>query len=689
MNQRRVAHLCLWCEEIWSDDHKCVNKPSYNCMFSFGEDDEGFAFVMVTKEALKPSSMNELQEEVLPLSKNHPLEEIGEPDPCISLDWTVISDARQMFDEMPIPDFILEMAQLAKTSQVEFEGCDHEIGIDEVHYDQLPENQGSVVRSSEVLRLNNENDDTNQGKNGEIQVGDQCSNPSFSLVDEVIGKFSCFGQPIFIDKVHLPKAHYMFDEVLKGDDDDANVSLEIIARDDILASKYNMCDESLRPNLESILPLEHEIMIINVKFQHFIPLLGVKNELVKKIVDLEDLRWNMNGSICCYVLVFDPRDLLMHINMTELNPCTKFFESKNGWKANISYKEVHSWSKVIVQMHIWEPLDNIIELPSFQNDVTCPWINREMFCYWVKSYLGCHPSVLLMVDVEMVSSLLGRKKLSSLFSGILFSRFGIFFQNDTSCSWINDNGTILHVLVFIIKQSNNAHLPFGFTYVYPCTLLCMLLNELGGNKKRSWVGFKRATYMCLSFLESRIMLLVIYDLCLKTLSLFEFSYSRIIVVFSVLIFTLTLEDKGGFEEVGSDSVGLLLWRTLSSWRAIGKKNCERKRQLTANNISRSIRVSYFIFDPGGLNNSLTMTMNSYVAEVVWVFDPGGLFVVIVLVFDPGGSKDLLGVISGDFKLGYKDATRRPMIVLTLEDKGVLKEWELIHPKPFLQLIYYF
>ncbi|KAK9755914.1 hypothetical protein RND81_01G059000 [Saponaria officinalis] len=185
MNQRRVAHLCLWCEEIWSDGHKCVNKPSYNYMFSFGEDDEGFAFVMVTKEALKPSSMNELQEEVVPLSKNHPLEEIGEPDPCIPLDWTVISNARQMFDEMPIPDFILEMAQLAKTSQVEFEGCDHEIGIDEVHYDQLPENQGSVVRSSEVLWLNNENDDTNQGKNGEIQVGDQCSNPSFSLVDEV------------------------------------------------------------------------------------------------------------------------------------------------------------------------------------------------------------------------------------------------------------------------------------------------------------------------------------------------------------------------------------------------------------------------------------------------------------------------------------------------------------------------
>ncbi|KAK9676777.1 hypothetical protein RND81_11G099900 [Saponaria officinalis] len=221
----------------------------------------------------------------------------------------------------------------------------------------------------------------------------------------------------------------------------------------------------------------------------------------------------------------------------------------------------------------------------------------------------------------------------------------------------------------------------------------MLLNELGRNKMRSWViigvEFKGAIYMCLSFFEGRIMLFVLHDLCLETLPLFEFSHSRIIVVFSTSILTLTLEDKGGFEKVGSNSVGLLLWRTLSLWRAIRKNICERKCLPTVNNIFTSIEVNYFIFDPGGLNNSLMLIMSSFVTVIVWVFDPGGLVAMIVLVLDPGGSNNLLRVLSVNFNLDYKDEVRRLMIVLTLEDKGVLKEWELIHPKPFLKLIYYF
>ncbi|KAK9681857.1 hypothetical protein RND81_10G032200 [Saponaria officinalis] len=68
----------------------------------------------------KLSWMSELQEEALPLTTHHLLGEIGEPDPFISREDTVVSGAQEVFDEMPVPDFILEMAQLEKTSQVEF-----------------------------------------------------------------------------------------------------------------------------------------------------------------------------------------------------------------------------------------------------------------------------------------------------------------------------------------------------------------------------------------------------------------------------------------------------------------------------------------------------------------------------------------------------------------------------------------
>ncbi|KAK9725729.1 hypothetical protein RND81_05G164900 [Saponaria officinalis] len=106
---------------------------------------------------------------------------IEEQSRSIYMEKERLTDVHKVFDEMFVPTFILEMAHLAKTLQVEFGGCDHEIGIDEVYYDPLPElfltlNQGSVVRSSEDSLLNNEDDDTKRGKNGEIQVGDQCSN---------------------------------------------------------------------------------------------------------------------------------------------------------------------------------------------------------------------------------------------------------------------------------------------------------------------------------------------------------------------------------------------------------------------------------------------------------------------------------------------------------------------------------
>ncbi|KAK9724126.1 hypothetical protein RND81_05G050000 [Saponaria officinalis] len=240
---------------------------------NIAQDDDQFALVKISKDAKKPMVEGV---EAVPLGAKNLIEKTHEPYIFIPQEEALVSNDLNGLAEMSNP---------VSTST-----------------------QGPIMCSSEVLMVENDEDDnTRRYKIGEIRVGDQCSNPNFSLVDEVIGNFSCFGQPIFIDEVHLSKAHYMFDKVPKRDNDDANESFEIIARDDILGSIY-MFDESLCPNLESILSLKHEIMLINVKFQHFIPLLGVKNELViswvKKIMDLDDLSWNLNGSMDCNVLVF-------------------------------------------------------------------------------------------------------------------------------------------------------------------------------------------------------------------------------------------------------------------------------------------------------------------------------------------------------------------------------------------------
>ncbi|KAK9755275.1 hypothetical protein RND81_01G014400 [Saponaria officinalis] len=595
----------------------------------------------------KLSSMNEVQDEALPPSAHNLFDEMSEPDTSNSHESSLVSDAEQVFDEtpevdstsentldsnikfgahqvfdktpklkssvyvieeqstsnfveeeqfigalqaideIPVPDFILEMAaQAAKTAQgtqslppsnaisnchatANIEFTKSKFGsIDEGDDAKLPSAHKMVNKMpwSTIDRDLAQDDSIKENYESALKVLDD--HDDFSKCLHVIsGKLGAFDDLYFQNSVIIglrQKHSSVFSSMFHGDHQLANRMLH---------NWYELCDVKSSCGLCDV----------NSSSQ-------VKTESTKTFTMLSKLR--CTDFIANVVWQFSVSEMNWCIGLSlsmildiEMKYNIRVFELKIGWMANITYKEVLSWGNLNVELDVWKPLASIIELPSF--------------------------------------------------------------QNDTTCSWINGNGTILHVLVFIIKQSNNAHLPFGFTYVYPCTLLCMLLNELGGNKMRSWaiigVEFKRDIYMCFSFFEGRIMLFVLHDLCLKTLPLFEFSYSRIIVVFSTLIFTLTLEDKGGFEEVGSNSVRLLSWRTLSSWRTIKKNICERKCLLTSNNIFISIRASYFIFDPGGLNNFPMLKMRSFVAAIVWVFDVGGLVAMIVLVFDPGGSNNLQGL----------------------------------------------
>ncbi|KAK9707428.1 hypothetical protein RND81_07G197100 [Saponaria officinalis] len=117
MNARRVTDVCLWCDEEGFVDHHCEYAPDYNCMFSFGEDDDGFALVKISKDDKK---LFVVDVEAPVLSAENMFDEVSKPDTYISQKGAVVSGAQEVFDEMPVPDFILEMAQLEKTSQVEF-----------------------------------------------------------------------------------------------------------------------------------------------------------------------------------------------------------------------------------------------------------------------------------------------------------------------------------------------------------------------------------------------------------------------------------------------------------------------------------------------------------------------------------------------------------------------------------------
>ncbi|KAK9725946.1 hypothetical protein RND81_05G179500 [Saponaria officinalis] len=147
MNARRITEFCMWCDAIWSTDHHCEHAPESNCMFTFGEDGEGVAFVMVTKEGLKRSPISQLQNEALPHHEN------GEVARCTLREEAPVLYAHKVFGEMSEP-----------TSSSDDE---------------------SFESSNEVLTSVNGDDSSEGYKNGESQVNDQCLQPNSDLLDEV------------------------------------------------------------------------------------------------------------------------------------------------------------------------------------------------------------------------------------------------------------------------------------------------------------------------------------------------------------------------------------------------------------------------------------------------------------------------------------------------------------------------
>ncbi|KAK9663651.1 hypothetical protein RND81_O265200 [Saponaria officinalis] len=143
MNARRVTDFCLWCDAIWSVHHICEHAPDYNCRFSFGEDDDGMAFVKVTKEGLKPVEFQHSNEgeprsdaedvfDEMPgssLSTNEgqiPLSEDNQGSNALISDSDnnfvkeiQQPDAHNVLDELPLPTFIKEMVEANKLAELD------------------------------------------------------------------------------------------------------------------------------------------------------------------------------------------------------------------------------------------------------------------------------------------------------------------------------------------------------------------------------------------------------------------------------------------------------------------------------------------------------------------------------------------------------------------------------------------
>ncbi|KAK9734400.1 hypothetical protein RND81_04G137200 [Saponaria officinalis] len=175
-----------------------------------------------------------------------------------------------------------------------------------------PTNHKSVSSNEVLASLSGDNG--SQGyENGESQVNDRCLKANFDLTDEVNGNINRTAPPIFVDDVQLLNACDVFVEIPKKDDEDVFVEMpkkddevskdieevEVVAQDDHVLSAYNVFDGSHCLKMESTLAFNDGKMLLNVKRQHFIPILGVKTEsvlnVVRKNIELESVGWNLNG----------------------------------------------------------------------------------------------------------------------------------------------------------------------------------------------------------------------------------------------------------------------------------------------------------------------------------------------------------------------------------------------------------
>ncbi|KAK9707429.1 hypothetical protein RND81_07G197200 [Saponaria officinalis] len=233
------------------------------------------------------------------------------------------------------------------------------------------------------------------------------------------------------------------------------------------------------------------------------------------------------------------------------------------------------------------------------------------------------------------------------------------FQNDFTCRWVF--GKTLYDLVQSYLGRPSTF--FVFDEVIMEYMLC------SSYKFSVLYGILFSNHVGMVFYR----ISVVFEVCIKT---------------SIIIFTL--EDKGGFKGTGEDGASMeIIWPTLTNVIVIATISST----LVSDICGACVRYLFGAFDLGmdqmspenervpckwvssywGYRPLLVEKEKGSIPGAYWVFHLGGLIDVIVWVFDPGGSNHLLGVMIVNFNTVYKDTTRRSMIVLTLEDKGVLKE----------------
>ncbi|XP_074307715.1 uncharacterized protein LOC141642721 [Silene latifolia] len=565
-----------------------------------------------------------------------------------------VRTVHNLFHKMPVPDFILEMAQAARITQE-----NEEMGDAHQMFDKIPEPTEQAYASQticQVAMINNEN------------------KPS-KVLDELPHPHSPFLHAPILDVV---VANEGLNIIRQRDDlNEHNDHLKLCALDhpnfthlvDIFSNGAWLCIPSpldvkaglilgLMPQYK--VTLHAECSLFQVTTKPFFPCTDTKNEVLwcQKNMALEGVCTMMSGSIFSCVFVFDPVVLLLHMNFDlYMQYCVGVI---NEWKPQVNYKEIHSWGKLLVGFIWTEGLKNTFQLPSIHNiDAYCllpSAIRRHILMNVTSNYHGhadmwsiyfrnlnsarlqvlSFPKFILCViatggvltsDMSKVIfnpggcvfPAVGNTILASIFepyrglTHVVFSTLedkGDFRgEEDTSreYTWHLFNPQTLWSH-FSASWTNNGHL--FLTFVFDPGILFCQSNLWDVHFHNSWFYSEPSLGLCVGHLTVYVL-----DACyLKLLLLCKAHTIYHVSIFAPALTTIP-EDNGDFTEVRvirqwrttwivkcaeNYLIMCCTWLNLLKGVAIMQENFVRSHMF-----DEHLNISNFIFVPGGVNDNLS------------------------------------------------------------------------------------
>ncbi|KAH9625003.1 hypothetical protein KSS87_006383, partial [Heliosperma pusillum] len=369
MNARRDANLCLWCDE------NCVSKEGLKHVAMDQLQDEGEALVngakKVFEEMPEPNScvlnggttvsdahqvFEKIPEPILS-SNNDQVAVIGDVDelqpglngvPKPYVDGVVpdyVRTAHELFHKTPIPDFILEMANAAKSTHEKNE----DMAGTHLMFNTKPEQTEQANASQTISQAAVINNDNSPIQDDHFTHKQQLFPPLNAL------NASYFKDLVVINanRERFSILHSLISWSCPPLDQTPNEYSEFYNGNSYL--EYPYLQVTIKPSLSFA---EIEIGVL------------YKGTLS---IDYDDFVWGMiSEPICFYQFVFDPGVLLQWVSNYGFFPYSMVFELIMEERANLHYNEVHSWGKLEVELDVLPWMDGLVNTfqpPSSHNFV--------------------------------------------------------------------------------------------------------------------------------------------------------------------------------------------------------------------------------------------------------------------------------------------------------------------------------